>query len=235
MGKVARSIRNNILVGLALVTPVVLTGVIVNWMFKFATNRLLPDSLKESQYDLLFRAAALLAVIVLLFFVGLFVRNIVGKKLYQFGDLVLTRIPFINKVYISVRQISEAIVAQRQNMFQEVVVVEYPRKGLYTIAFITADVPAGLRAQMARDKGAPSWVSLFIPTTPNPTSGYLIFVPRSDVTVLDMSVGDAMKLIISGGAAYPGTEMASHPTLLEKLEAWRFGQIRIEDVRRENA
>ncbi|MFH0953935.1 MAG: DUF502 domain-containing protein [Verrucomicrobiota bacterium] len=217
---IGKSIRNNLLVGLILVTPLVVTGLVVNWLFGFATNRivkLIPQGWREAHPEILFRVLALVAVLVFLFLVGLFARNILGRRLYQLGDMVLVRIPLINKIYVSVRQISEALLDQSQKMFKQVVLVEYPRKGLYSVGFVTADVPKDMRpANLSEDL-----VAVFIPTSPNPTSGWFVFVPRSELFVMPISVGDAMKLVVSGGAVFPGTAaIDDRPTLLDKLEVW---------------
>lgn len=219
--RAAKSVRNNILVGLVLVTPIVITGFIINWLFNFATNSflaLVPPAIRDTYPDVLFRTASLVIVVVALFFIGLFVKNILGKRLYQLGDMILARIPVINKLYIAVRQISEAFLDQQQTMFKDVVLVEYPRKGIFSIGFVTTSVPKKLTTGLPED--ARDLVAIFIPTSPNPTSGMLIFVPRADLFHLPMSVGDAMKLVFSGGAVYPGlSPLDSRPTLLDKLEA----------------
>ncbi len=224
MRSVAKSIRNNILVGLILLTPIVVTGLIVNWLFNFTTRWMVKYVPKEwlAHYpDLIFKAVALLAMLILLFFVGLLARNILGKKLYQIGDMVIARIPFINKIYVSVRQISEAIVDQSQTMFKEVVLIEYPRKGLFSMGFVTANVPKAFAAAEPNLRGNADLVTVFIATTPNPTSGFFVLVPRSDVTVLPISVAEAMKLVVSAGAVFPGSAgIDSRPTLLDKLEQW---------------
>jgi uncharacterized membrane protein len=104
-------------------------------------------------------------------------------------------------------------------MFKRVVLVEYPRRGAYSMAFVTSRIPPNLRDRLT-DNENEAWSSLFIPTTPNPTSGVLLFVPTESLVELPITVADAMKLIISGGAAYPGTASPERePTLLEKLEA----------------
>lgn len=217
---IGRSIRNNLLVGLVLVTPIWVTVLVVNWLFGFATNRLvkfIPASVRQPYPDILFRALALLAVLVFLFLVGFLTRNILGRRLYQIGDMILVRIPLINKIYVSVRQISEALLDQSQRMFKQVVLVEYPRKGVHSVGFVTADMPAAMRpAGVSEDL-----VAVFIPTSPNPTSGWVVYVPRSELSVLPISVGDAMKLVVSGGAVFPGAApLDLRPTLLDKLEAW---------------
>ncbi|HBA83617.1 MAG TPA: hypothetical protein DCZ95_05930 [Verrucomicrobia bacterium] len=218
LNKIGISIRNNILVGLVLVTPIAVTGFIVNLLFRFATN-FLPRALKESNDAILFRFLALFAVLFALFIIGLLVRNFAGRKFYKFGDRLLTRIPIISRIYISVRQVSEALVAQRETLFKEVVLVEYPRKGLYSMGFITAIVPPHLTGLMSATDNPSLYVALFIPTTPNPTSGLFIMAPRTELVSLPITITDAMKLIISGGAVFPGQDAEGvGPNLLEKLE-----------------
>jgi uncharacterized membrane protein len=170
---------------------------------------------------MLFQAAALVIVLVFVFFVGLLTRNILGKQLYHFGDLFMTKIPFINKIYVWVRQISETVLEKRQTLFKEVVLIEYPRKGIYSMGFVTAGVPPNLIPGQAGVKQ----VAVFIATVPNPTTGFFIFVPRSEVVVLPFTIGDAMKLLFSAGAVYPGTGIIDNrPTLLDKLEVWLSAQ-----------
>jgi len=216
LSAVWRSFRTNVLVGLVLSVPVVLTVVIVNGVFRFVTNRLVPEALRGGPYELAFRLAALVAVLIVLFLSGLLTRNFIGRRLYQLADRVLQAVPVINKIYVSVRQISEALVAQRQSVFQEVVLVEYPRRGIFSVAFVTAEVPPDIAREL---KEGEDCVALFVPTTPNPTSGMLILAPRSEVRRLPMSVADAMKLIISAGTAFPGESGPGQPNLLDRLEA----------------
>lgn len=212
-----KSIRANIVVGLILVTPLVVTAFVVNWLFTFITNRVLifiPRAFREDK-ELLWRFISLLIVLAILFAVGLFVRNILGKRLYRLGDQLLTQIPVINRIYIAVRQIITSLVRQRNTLFKEAVIIEYPRPGIYSVGFITAIVPP----EYARNIPAPpgeECVSVFIPTTPNPTSGWLCMVPRSSVRILNMTSGEAMRLIVSGGAVFPGGEVnESTASLLE--------------------
>jgi uncharacterized membrane protein len=218
-----RTIRNNIIVGLILITPIVVTVLVGTWLFRFVTDvafMFFPKGLRQD-YPLIFsRVTALIAVVVLLFLIGLLARNFVGKRLYQLGDAVLRRVPVLNKIYISVRQISEALLDQSQYLFKEVVLVEYPRKGLYMLGFITSNVPHSILPGFEK-RPLEEFVSVFIPTSPNPTSGFVVFAPRSDIMILSLSVADAMKLVVSGGAVFPGTSLPDdRPTLLDKLEEW---------------
>lgn len=226
-----KSIRNNVLVGLILVTPIVVTAFVVNWLFTFITNRILvfvPKHLKNGDQEVLWRIAALIIVLVLLFLIGLLIRNILGKRLYQLGDTVLGRIPIVSRIYLGVRQVIEALFQQRETLFQEVVVVEYPRPGLYSIGFVTANVPDSYRPPFADAKPG-AYVSVFIPTTPNPTSGWFIIVPREDTRVLPITSGEAMKLIVSGGAVFPGEKHQREPkALIDLMHDWMDKEDRAE-------
>lgn len=219
MSRVFKSIRSNVLVGLVLVTPIVVTAFVVNWLFTFITNRiliLLPKQLRDSDHELIWRFVALLIVVVLMFFIGLLVRNILGRRIYKLGDTIVSRIPLVNRVYITIRQIITSLFQQRKTLFQQAVLVEYPRPGAYTVGFITSILPKEHTGQIASAKPGEECVAVFIPTTPNPTSGWLAIVPRSATQPLQMTSGEAMQLVMSGGAVYPGTAVQdSSLSLLE--------------------
>lgn len=221
-----KSMRNNILVGLLLVTPIVVTAFVVNWLFTFITNRVLvflPKHYREGDQEILWRLASLVLVLVVMFLIGVLVRNILGKRLYQLGDRLLARIPVVNSLYVGTRQVIEALVQQRQTLFQEVVLVQYPRPGVYAVGFVTAVVPPEFKTHLPGPAQVEECISVFIPTTPNPTSGWFCMVPRSEVVKLNMTSGEAMKLIVSGGAVFPGdngSNRAPPPSLLELLHDW---------------
>ena len=221
-----RSMRNNILVGLLLVTPIVVTSFVVNWLFTFITNRVLvflPKHYREGDQEILWRLASLVLVLVLMFLIGLLVRNILGKRLYQLGDRLLARIPVVNSLYVGTRQVIEALFQQRQTLFQEVVLIQYPRPGVYSLGFVTAVVPASYLTYLDPAHQVEECISIFIPTTPNPTSGWFCIAPRSQTIKLAMTSGEAMKLIMSGGAVFPGdfnnTQVAPK-SLLDLLHDW---------------
>lgn len=132
---------------------------------------------------------------------GFLARNLVGRRIIGAGERILARIPLVSRIYSAVQQIRDVFVSREGTLFQQVCLVEYPRKGVYAVAFITS-----------RDQGVVHDVvdkelySVFIPTTPNPTSGFLLYLSPDEITLLDMSVEEAMKLIISAGAYLPGSE-----------------------------
>jgi len=140
----------------------------------------------------------LLAVVCIVILIGMFTRNLVGRKLLQWWEAVLTRIPILSRFYIAVKQIGEAIFSSKSRAFRSVVLIQYPRKGLYSLAFVTS-VPA----HELKDKLGEGMISVFVPTTPNPTSGFFIVVPLKEVVPLSMSVEDGLKLVISGGTVQP--------------------------------
>ena len=148
-----RTIRNNILIGLMLLLPVTVTVLIVNWLFATTTDVLvqwLPAEARRVAWELfLLRVASLVTLVALLFCVGLLARNVAGKRLYDLGDRLLARVPVINKLYVSIRQISETLLDQSGGMFREVVLLEYPRHGVFAVGFITADVPPALALRLA--------------------------------------------------------------------------------------
>ncbi|HMP75673.1 MAG TPA: DUF502 domain-containing protein [Kiritimatiellia bacterium] len=217
---ILKSIRTNILVGLILVTPIVVTAFVVNWLFTFITNRvlvMLPRHLREGDNELLWRVVALIIVLVVMFFVGVLIRNILGKRLYKLGDNLISRIPLINRIYVATRQIITSIVQQRKTMFQEAVLIQYPRPGIYSVGFVTAVIPNEVNRFIDSAQPGEECVSVFIPTTPNPTSGWLCMVPRSQIQKLNMTSGEAMRLIVSGGAVFPGDQVNAPSASLVEL------------------
>ena len=216
-----------------MILPVAATIFVINFLLKFlpdwkliqiVTDQLItyfPAYAQDINPTLVSTTVSFLTAMAALFCIGLFARNIFGKKLYGFGDSILGKIPGISTIYVFIRNISTSILAQKKTAFQEVVIVEYPRKGLYSLAFVTAEVNKDFEQPLKDKHTIEDLVYLFVPTTPNPTSGILIMSPRSDLTKVDISAADAMKLIISAGVSHPGEEQQGEvPALLEKIETW---------------
>ncbi|MDD5483433.1 MAG: DUF502 domain-containing protein [Kiritimatiellae bacterium] len=222
--KIITAFRTNILIGLFLLAPLVGTLLVINIVTVFISRQLLPAQWLESSYALLYRLAALAMVVAALYFVGLFTRNFFGRKIYSLADWVLTHIPVISSVYTSIRQISESLVSTQSTLFKDVVVVQFPRPGMYAIGFITARVPEIIARKITAGRAADGdgdMICLFVPTAPNPTSGFFLMMPRSEITYLNISVAAAMKMVISSGAASPWrNETESRLTLLDHIEAW---------------
>lgn len=141
----------------------------------------------------------LLLCILLFLCTGFLTRYIVGRKIIATGEMIVGKIPLISRVYLAVQQIRDVFVNREGAVFQQVVLVEYPRKGLTAVAFVTSS-EQGVVQETAGQK----LTAVFVPTTPNPTSGFLLYVPPEELIPLDMTVEDAMKLVVSGGAYIPG-------------------------------
>jgi uncharacterized membrane protein len=137
--------------------------------------------------------------LVIIFLTGLMTRNFIGKQVVHAWELLLTRIPVVSFIYSSVKQVSDTLFSSSGNAFRKAVLVQYPREGSWTIAFLTG-VPGGdVRNHLTGD-----YVSVYVPTTPNPTSGFFLMMPRIDVIELDMTVDEALKYIVSMGVVTPG-------------------------------
>lgn len=244
MNRIGKGLRNNIVVGLVLVAPLAITGYIVYFLIRLVSQNaltriitelifeLIPEALKDGAAKVvLSQIIALVLVCIALFSIGFFVRSYFGRRLYRLAERILVRIPVFNKIYVQVRHVSETIFAQRQTMFKQVVLVESPRKGVYSVAFVTSFVPSGFRRHIPLGEDKEERIAaLFVPTTPNPTSGLMIFVPESDFIPLNLTVAEAMKLVISAGTVYPGDEgvFDERPTLLDKLEHWITRETNLE-------
>jgi uncharacterized membrane protein len=140
-----------------------------------------------------------LALLLLILVTGGLARNFLGARALAVGERLLEQIPGVRNIYTAVRQISNTLLGSRQNVFRHAVLFEYPRPGVWSIGFVTEDSDFDFTAE----PGSVPHRHIFLPTTPNPTSGYLLFIPRRDCVELDISVEDALKLIISGGAVTP--------------------------------
>ncbi|MDD5698917.1 MAG: DUF502 domain-containing protein [Victivallaceae bacterium] len=157
------------------------------------------------------RVATLLLIIIILLLVGEFMRYKSGRLLAHLTELVLLKVPILRSVYVTSRQIGEALWTPKGNMFRQVVLIEYPRRGIYTLGFLTNENRG--EWELSAKTGS-KLLSIFVPTTPNPTSGFLLFLPREDCIFLDMKVSEGMKLVISGGissGANPAAEKIRHP------------------------
>lgn len=248
MRKLGRILRNNIVVGLVLVAPIVITLFIVHFLVRLVANfwvtkaltdlifKWFPYTLQDrSAWFTLSQFVAVVLVLGLLFLLGFFVRSFFGRRLYGLAERILVRIPVFNRIYVHVRHISEAVFAQRETMFKQVALIEYPRQGLYSVAFVTSTMPDEVRNIFLPQAGSEPQVAVFVPTTPNPTSGMMVFLPKSALRILPISVAEAMQLVVSAGAVYPGDDGPSQdrPTLLDKLEQWITRETDLEPVHTE--
>lgn len=193
--------RKYFITGLLILVPLAITLWVLQLVIGTLDQSLLllpPQWRPEAVFG--FRVPGLGAILTLLFIflTGLATRNFVGKQIVQFWEGLLVRIPVVNSIYTSVKQVSDTLFSSSGNAFRKAVLIEYPRQGSWAIAFLTG-VPGGdVKNHLVGD-----YVSVYVPTTPNPTSGFFLMMPRADVIELEMSVEEALKYIVSMGVVSP--------------------------------
>ncbi|NNE79167.1 MAG: DUF502 domain-containing protein [Silicimonas sp.] len=197
-------LRRSFLTGLVVIAPIGLTlwliwtvaGWVDSWVLPFVPIWLRPD-----QYvGLNVRGIGVLVFLIFTVLVGWMAKGIIGKSLIRWGEGIVHNLPVVRSVYKGLKQIAETVFAQTETSFDTACLVEYPRKGIWAIAFISTSAKGEIDKKIDHDSDK---TAIFLPTTPNPTSGFLLFVPKSDVIELDMTVEDAAKLVISAGLVYP--------------------------------
>lgn len=202
-------VRTYFLAGVFVTAPIGIT-VYLTWIFlRFVDSKvtaLIPEQYNPFNYlpmvlpgtDLF--KSLLSLVVVILFFVGIgwFAKNFLGRVIYDVAEYIVHRMPVINTLYKAIKQILETIMASQSQAFRDVVMLEYPRKGVWSLGFVTGSSKG--EVQRATDSET---ISVFVPTTPNPTSGYLLFVPKKQLIYMEMSVEEAAKLIVSAGIITP--------------------------------
>ena len=201
--------RANFFTGLAIVLPAVISIAVVVWLFGTVSNItdtlliFVPKNLTHREHGAgpmhwYWSVCALALAVILIGLVGGLARHYFGKKLIELVDLALLRVPLLGKIYSAIKQVNEAFSPSSKSSFKQVVLVEFPRAGQYSVGFVTGEDHREVQ-QKTRERV----LSVFVPTTPNPTSGFLVLVPENEITRLDMSVADGIKFIISLGAIAP--------------------------------
>lgn len=195
------ALRKWLLTGLLVIVPGVITAWVLNWIVGMLDQTLLilpgawqPDKLLGVHVP----GFGVVLTLLILLLVGAIASNFAGRKLVQWGDALVHRIPVVRSIYSSVKQVSDTLFSESGNAFRKAVLVQWPRDGVWTVAFVTG-TPGGEVAAYLRD----GFVSVYVPTTPNPTGGYFVMLRRSDCVELDMSVDTALKYIVSMGVVAP--------------------------------
>ncbi|MEP2921213.1 DUF502 domain-containing protein [Sulfitobacter sp.] len=210
-------LRGNFLTGLVVIAPVGLTiwliWTVVGWIdgfvlplvpFRYHPDRLIQDLLGlDPSLQINVRGIGVIIFLLFTVLVGVMAKGLIGRSLIRFAESLVERTPVVRSVYSGIKQISETIFAQSESSFESACLIEYPRKGIWAIGFISTDAKGEIAS---KSQGTGEVASVFLPTTPNPTSGFLLFVPKRDLIMLDMTVEDAAKLVISAGLVYPNTK-----------------------------
>lgn len=194
-------IRKYFITGLLVLVPLAITLWVLNLIVGTLDQSLLlmPEKWRpESLFGFTLPGLGTILTLVIIFLTGLVTRNFLGNRLLLLWELLLNRIPVVNSIYSSVKQVSDTLLSSSGNAFRKALLIEYPRAGCWTIAFQTG-VPGGdVKNHLQGD-----YVSVYVPTTPNPTSGFFLMLPRAETIELDMSVDEALKYIVSMGVVAP--------------------------------
>ena len=208
--------RKSFLTGLVVIAPVALTiwliwcviGWIDGFVLPFIPNLYHPDNILNTIFgqDVAINIRGLGVVVFLLFttFVGWIAKGFLGRSLIRVGENLVRRMPVVRSIYSGVKQIAETVFAQSDRSFEKACLIEYPRKGIWAVGFVSTEAKGEVKYKA---KSNSDLLSVFVPTTPNPTSGFMLFFPRNDVIELEMSIEDAAKLVISAGLVYPPYEI----------------------------
>ena len=191
-----QSIKRRIFAGLLAIVPIAVTFWILKLLFSFFDGFAAPI-LKRNGIEI--PGLGIILTLVIVFFLGILVTNVLGKTLFNWGERILAKLPIVNTIYKTIKQITSAFSGSTIKSFQQVIFMQYPRIGLWTMCFVTNE---------SQNETGEEFYHVFVPTTPNPTSGVFIIVPKKDVVHPNISVEDGLKAIISGGILDSGISLS---------------------------
>lgn len=191
-------VRNRFFTGVIVAVPIVVTYLLVSWVIQKVDNgvfSVIPEQLNlETYLGVPIPAQGIIISIILIFLLGVLASNFIGRFLIKSGENMLDRVPVVSPVYNALKQIVQTVAAQKDRAFRDVCLIEYPKKDVWAIGFVTADLSGPPAEALGEDM-----VCVFVPTTPNPTSGFLLFLHKDKIQILDMTPEEGAKMIISGG------------------------------------
>lgn len=207
-------LRNYFLTGFIITAPLAITAYLVwsfigwvdSWVKPYIPAIYNPDNYLPFSIP----GFGLIVAFFLITIIGFLTANFIGRTIVGYGEHMLGRMPFVRNLYSGLKQIFQTVFSEQETSFEKVCLVEYPRKGIWALAFIATDTRGEVN-HILTEQGHET-VSVFLPTTPNPTSGFLLFVPKDDIKILEMSVEQAAKLVISAGLVAP-----EHNAMVEKI------------------
>ena len=221
-------LRTSFLTGIVVIAPVALTiwliWSVIGWfdgfVLPFVPDAYRPEKLLNTLfgYDLKLNIRGVGVVVFLVFatLVGWLAKGLIGRSFIKYAENLVNRMPVVRSFYSGIKQIAETVFAQQERSFEKACMIEYPRKGIWAIGFISTTAKGEIAE---RNSSNGPMVSVFVPTTPNPTSGFLLFFPKTDIVELEMSIEDAAKLVISAGLVYPPTKKSSAKVTSKKSRA----------------
>lgn len=191
-----RFLRRYFLTGLVVLAPTVITAYLVVWGFTTIDNLIEPFQKRYPIIDI--PGLGFVIVLLLILITGILASNLIGRRVISLGENVMNRLPLIRRVYSAIKEVSSVLLTEKNTAFQRVVLIRYPHRDSYALAFVTKEGIDYFNQAVGENL-----INVFIPTTPNPTSGFLLMLPKRDVLELDIPVEEAMKMVISGGAFAP--------------------------------
>ena len=208
ISKIFKKLSNNFFKGILISVPVIITFYIAWGLIKFFDKKASP-LLGTFPYEI--PGFGLIFVFIFFSIIGFLTTGILGRLFSSFVEKILSKIPVLRNIYSGLKQLFETVLSKKSNSFREVVLIEYPRKGIWAMGFLTGDT----KGEVNR-KTNDNLVNIFLPTTPNPTSGFLLFLPRKDVIRLSMSVEEGIKMIISAGMLTPSENQKKNKIFKKK-------------------
>lgn len=193
MQKLKKHLKKYFISGLLVVVPVSLTIYILFIIINF-TDKLYP--MVTTYLPFYVPGFGIIITLFIILFIGIITTNFLGRKILSIGEKIIARIPLVKAIYLSIKQIAEAMFTFEDKNFRRVVLIEYPRRGIYTMVFVTGTAKPEIISKTGK-----KLLNIFVPTTPNPTSGFYLMVPEDETIALDISSEEAFKLIVSGGIA----------------------------------
>lgn len=221
------SLRASFLTGIVVIAPIGLTvyllWTVVGWIDGFVLP-LVPAIWRPEQYiGINLRGVGVIFLLLFTVIIGYVAKGLIGRSLLSWAEGLVDQMPVVRSVYTGLKQIAETVFAQQDTSFDKACMIEYPRKGIYAIGFISTEAKGEVHRLASNGERL---LSVFVPTTPNPTSGFLLFFPASDVKELDMTIEEAAKLVISAGLVYPQDRKSEETPLVripdqDVRESWR--------------
>ena len=191
MNSITQNFRSKLFAGVATLLPLYLTFFVIK--FLFVTLEEMSDPLLK-RFNLEIPGLGIFLTVVLIYILGFLVTNFLGRKIFNLGERIVKKVPIVNIIYTTLKQITDTFTKGSTDAFEGAVYIQYPRQGLWTMAFISGE---------SKTKDGVPYYHLFVPTTPNPTSGFFLMIPQADTVATGMSVEDGLKTIISGGLLAP--------------------------------
>ena len=195
--------KNYFITGLLSIIPLAITFTIIKWLFEFFSKpgkRIINYIIPTSNSPILENIIGFILTFLFIYIIGLITSNVLGRRLYSFFEKILAKIPLINYIYNTIKQIIDTLAVSQKQAFKKVVYIEYPKNDIWTIALVTGE---------SKDTKNNEYYQVFLPTTPNPTSGFMLYVKKENIKETKMSIDEALKIIISGGMLAPGNHKIS--------------------------